>query len=136
MDNAIVSSFIEVTINKDDFGKIIETLGRIGIASKAKKQLFQTCHILHKRGKYYIVHFKELFMLDGKQSSLTVEDIARRNHIISLLESWELVEVIEGDAFDELPTTSKGVSILKHSEKPDWELITKYKIGKYKGTKE
>jgi hypothetical protein len=114
--------------NDDDFLKIRETLTRIGIASRRDNKLFQSCHILHKRGRYFILHFKELFILDGKISTITEIDYNRRNTIISLLEEWNLITVIDRDKIQEkLPMNQ--VKVISFSEKEHWELIPKYNIG-------
>jgi hypothetical protein len=121
---------IEVTLAKpDDFLKVKETLTRIGISSKKEKKLFITCHILHKRGKYYIVHFKELFLLDGKEANLTLEDVARRNKIIALLQEWKLLSVVDNSTITNQSTMS-AIKIVPYREKKDWELISKYQLGK------
>ena len=115
---------------KEDFLKIRETLTRIGVSSRTEKRLYQSCHILHKRGKYYIVHFKELFGLDGLPYDLSESDIARRNAIIALLEEWELLEIVDTDKCAE-PVASIGqLKIIPFKEKNDWELVPKYHIGK------
>ena len=111
----------------DDFLKIRETLSRIGVASRKERKLYQSCHILHKQGRYYIVHFKELFALDGKQTNLSDNDIARRNTITKLLKDWELVEVV-GDLNDLAPLSQ--IKIISFKEKDEWNLETKYNIGK------
>jgi len=120
---------VEITLPDDEmFLQVKETLERIGIANFREKKLYQSCHILQKRGRYYIVHFKEMFALDGKKSHITEEDMYRRNHIASLLQDWGLVtlvrpvEVLEGEE-------RVKVFVLKHSEKQDWEQISKYTIG-------
>lgn len=124
----MTSDMLEVTIKEpDDFLKVRETLSRIGVASRKEKKLFQSCHILHKQGKYYIVHFKELFALDGKQTDITENDVARRNTIASLLQDWELVTVI-GNAEPKAPLSQ--IKIIGFKEKDDWILETKYNIGK------
>ena len=125
----ILNTMVEVLFESDDdFLKIRETLTRIGVASRRDQKLFQSCHILHKRGKYYIVHFKELFLLDGKNSDITDIDIGRRNTIISLLEDWELLEVLTPELIeDKLPMNQ--VKVITFSEKGEWELIPKYNIG-------
>jgi len=125
----IIENFIEVRLLKEeDFLKVKETLTRIGVSSKKEKKLYQSCHILHKRGKYYIVHFKELFALDGLPSTLTDNDIARRNTIVTLLEQWELVEIVE--PYKCAPKASMAqIKILPYSEKNEWDLIAKYSIG-------
>ena len=121
---------IEIELNsEEDFLKIKETLTRIGISSRKEKKLYQSCHILHKRGRYAIMHFKELFELDGLDTNISDNDIARRNTIVDLLEEWELLKVIEED-FEEEPMANIGqIKILPHKEKGDWELIPKYHIG-------
>jgi hypothetical protein len=128
-----LSDLVEVKLNEsDDFLKIRETLSRIGIASKKDKTLYQSCHILHKQGKYYITHFKELFLLDGKKSDFTEEDRARRNTISNLLHDWELLDLVD-ETKSASPTASLSqIKIISHKEKNDWTLITKYTIGKAK----
>ena len=111
----------------DDFLKIRETLSRIGVASRKERKLYQSCHILHKQGRYYIVHFKELFALDGKETNLSDNDIARRNTITKLLKDWELVEVV-GELNDLAPLSQ--IKIISFKEKDEWNLETKYNIGK------
>ena len=111
----------------DDFLKIRETLSRNGVASRKERKLYQSCHILHKQGRYYIVHFKELFALDGKQTNLSDNDIARRNTITKLLKDWELVEVV-GELNDLAPLSQ--IKIISFKEKDEWNLETKYNIGK------
>tara|TARA_Y100000593_G_scaffold27373_1_gene54727 strand:+ start:13897 stop:14289 length:393 start_codon:yes stop_codon:yes gene_type:complete len=126
----IVSSFVEVKLKEtDNFLKVKETLGRIGIASRKENKLFQSCHILHKQGKYYIVHFKELFLLDGKPSDLSENDISRRNTIIKLLEEWELIEIVGEKELSPLAPMNQ-IKILRFDEKDNWELVTKYNIGR------
>jgi hypothetical protein len=126
-----IEDMVEVTLNeKDDFLKVRETLTRIGVASKKEKILYQSCHILHKQGKYYIVHFKELFSLDGKPTDLTENDIARRNTVTNLLEDWELIKIVNKDQTVEPTVSLSQVKILSHKEKNDWQLIPKYNIGK------
>ena len=121
---------LEVGLNEpDDFLKVRETLSRIGVASRKEKKLYQSCHILHKQGKYYIVHFKELFALDGKQTNLSENDIARRNTISNLLKDWDLIS-IKGDASNVEHLSQ--IKVLSFREKDDWELCTKYNIGKKK----
>ena len=126
-----VSDLLEITLKKeDDFLKVKETLTRIGVSSRKEKKLWQSCHILHKRGKYYIVHFKELFALDGLPTNLSDEDLARRNTIANLLEEWELLEIVDQEKSEE-PIISVGkIKILPHREKDEWELCPKYHIGK------
>ena len=113
----------------DDFLKVRETLSRIGVASRKERKLYQSCHILHKQGRYFIVHFKELFALDGKKTNLSMNDIARRNTIANLLKDWGLVELV-GNA-DEVAPLSQ-IKVLSFSEKSEWILETKYNIGKKK----
>ena len=113
----------------DDFLKVRETLSRIGVASRKERKLYQSCHILHKQGRYYIVHFKELFALDGKQTNLSENDIARRNTIANLLNDWGLVEVL-GNSENVAPLSQ--IKVLSYREKDDWTLETKYNIGKKK----
>ena len=121
---------LEVTLNEpDDFLKVRETLSRIGVASRKEKKLYQSCHLLHKKGKYYVVHFKELFALDGKKSSLTDNDIERRNTIAGLLSDWGLVGMV-GEAEPRAPLSQ--IKVLSFSEKDEWILETKYNIGKKK----
>ena len=122
---------LEVTLKEpDDFLKIRETLSRIGVASRKEKKLYQSCHILHKQGRYYIVHFKELFALDGKQTNLSENDIARRNTISKLLKDWGLVE-LKGETEPIAPLSQ--IKIISFKEKSDWTLETKYNIGTKKG---
>ena len=121
---------LEVGLNEpDDFLKVRETLSRIGVASRKERKLYQSCHILHKQGKYYIVHFKELFALDGKQTNLSENDIARRNTISNLLKDWGLISIM-GDASNVAPLSQ--IKVLSFREKDDWTLETKYNIGKKK----
>ena len=128
-----ISDLVEIELlEDDDFLKIKETLTRIGISSRKEKKLFQSCHILHKRGKYYIVHFKELFALDGLPSNLNDEDIARRNTIANLIEEWELCDIVNPEQTEEPVLHIKQLKILSHKEKKDWELCPKYHIGKKK----
>ena len=125
-----ISNLVEVTFpEKDDFLKIRETLSRIGIASRRDQELFQSCHILHKRGKYYIVHFKELFQLDGKPTNLIESDIARRNTIIGLLEQWKLVELVDKSKILDPIAPLSQIKIIPFKEKNEWKLTTKYSIG-------
>ena len=119
---------LEVRLREpDDFLKIRETLSRIGVASRKERKLYQSCHILHKQGRYYIVHYKELFALDGKETNLSDNDIARRNTITKLLKDWELVEVV-GELNDLAPLSQ--IKIISFKEKDEWNLETKYNIGK------
>ena len=122
---------LEVSLNEpDDFLKVRETLSRIGVASRKDKTLFQSCHILHKQGKYYIVHFKELFALDGKDTNLSENDIARRNTIANLLSDWGLVDVVGTSKIEAAPLSQ--IKVISFKEKGDWKLETKYNIGKKK----
>ena len=118
-------------LTPDDFLKVRETLTRIGVASRSDKKLYQSCHILHKQGHYYIVHFKELFLLDGKHSDLGENDVQRRNRITKLLSDWGLVEVINPEMIEEASSVSQ-IKILPHREKNEWTLIPKYSIGSKK----
>tara|TARA_R110002020_G_scaffold194233_2_gene394943 strand:+ start:1932 stop:2336 length:405 start_codon:yes stop_codon:yes gene_type:complete len=113
----------------DDFLKVRETLSRIGIASRKERKLYQSCHILHKQGRYFLVHFKELFALDGKPANISINDIQRRNTIAGLLSDWGLVEIL-GDASDKAPLSQ--IKVLSYREKEDWLLETKYNIGNKK----
>ncbi len=125
IDNMLEISFKE----NDDFLKIRETLTRIGVASRKDKTLYQSCHILHKRGRYYLVHFKELFALDGKESSITENDLGRRNAIARLLEEWELLSIINSSQAQEPLAPMSQIKVLPHKEKEEWNLIAKYNIG-------
>ena len=128
-----VSNMIEVILQKeDDFLKVRETLTRIGVASRKTNTLFQSCHILHKQGKYYIVHFKELFALDGKPFSFSEEDKGRRNAIANLLDEWGLVKLVDKNKSSEPLVPITKIKIIPFKEKDDWELIAKYNIGKKK----
>lgn len=128
-----VENLIEVTLaEKDDFLKVRETLTRIGVAAKKENVLYQSCHILHKQGKYYIVHFKELFALDGKPSSIVENDVARRNAIINLLEEWGLIKVVEPDKIKDPKAPLSQIKIIAFKDKNNWELVAKYNIGKKK----
>ena len=124
------SDMLEVTIKQpDDFLKVRETLTRIGVASRKDKTLFQSCHILHKQGKYYITHFKELFALDGKKSTLTSNDIERRNTIAVLLQDWNLIDIVNKTAIENKAPLSQ-IKVLPFKEKNEWNLTAKYNIGK------
>ena len=124
------SDMLEVTIKQpDDFLKVRETLTRIGVASRKDKTLFQSCHILHKQGKYYITHFKELFALDGKNSTLTENDIQRRNTITLLLQDWSLIEVVNPSLVENKAPLSQ-IKVLPFKEKSEWNMVAKYNIGK------
>jgi len=128
-----ISKFVEVTlVEQDDFLKVRETLTRIGVSSRKEKVLFQSCHILHKQGKYYIVHFKELFALDGKISTITENDIQRRNAIANLLEEWGLLKILNPVIIEDNMAPIHQIKIISFKEKDEWELITKYNIGKKK----
>jgi hypothetical protein len=119
---------LEITINEpDDFLKVRETLTRIGVASRKEKKLFQSCHILHKQGRYFIVHFKELFMLDGKKANLESNDIARRNTIVTLLSDWGLVNFVKKEELDIAPL--RQIKVISYKDKNQWELCPKYNIG-------
>ena len=121
---------IEVKLNEpDDFLKIRETLSRIGVSSRQEKKLFQSCHILHKQGKYYIVHFKELFALDGKPTNFSENDEGRRNTISNLLQEWGLVKIVRGETEENVAPLSQ-IKVLAYVDKDDWELVPKYNIGK------
>jgi|TARA_B110000503_G_C7039272_1_gene367496 hypothetical protein len=127
----LIDKLVEVTLpNEESFLKVKETLTRIGIASKKEQKLYQSCHILHKQGKYYIVHFKELFMLDGKTNDFSEEDKARRNTIVTLLAEWELVKAVNAELIVEPKAPLSQIKILPHKEKGEWELVAKYSIGK------
>jgi hypothetical protein len=131
MNDFLVEEFVEVLLkNPDDFLKVRETLSRIGVSSSKERRLYQSCHILHKKSKYYIVHFKELFKLDGKPSSMDEEDVGRRNTIAKLLDDWGLVEVVDKLKISEPRVHIKKLKILPFKEKDQWELISKYNIGR------
>lgn len=128
---SIVDSLVEVElVEEDDFLKVRETLTRIGVASKREMKLFQSCHILHKQGRYYIVHFKELFALDGKPSNFSDDDIGRRNTITKLLAEWGLIRIINPDSIASPQTPLSQIKVISHKEKDKWELVTKYNIGR------
>lgn len=134
--NLSINDLVEVRIAQDDdFLKIRETLTRIGIASRREKKLFQSCHILHKQGHYFIVHFKELFALDGKPTNFSEEDIARRNTIANLLSDWDLVELVDPTKSSSPVAPITQIKILSHKEKYEWELLPKYAIGRRKEEK-
>ena len=121
---------VEVKLNEpDDFLKVRETLSRIGVASRKEKKLYQSCHILHKQGKYYIVHFKELFALDGKYANLTVNDVQRRNRITRLLADWGLISVVKEDTIQDIAPLNQ-IKVLPYKDKSEWILEQKYNIGK------
>ena len=123
-------NMLEIGLNEpDDFLKVRETLSRMGVASRKERKLYQSCHILHKQGRYFLTHFKELFALDGKQTNLSENDIARRNTIANLLKDWGLISIM-GDASECAPLSQ--IKVLSFREKNEWELCTKYNIGKKK----
>ena len=123
---------IEVSLAEpDDFLKVRETLTRIGVASRKEKKLYQSCHILHKQGRYFIVHFKELFALDGKHANLTLNDVQRRNRIAQLLADWGLVEIVDAEKIQEIAPLNQ-IKVLAYKDKQDWILETKYNIGSKK----
>ena len=127
-----LSTLVEVKLkNSEDFLKVKETLSRIGLASKKDNTLYQSCHILHKQGKYYIVHFKELFALDGKNTNLSVNDVQRRNRIIQLLSDWGLITVVKADAIADVAPLNQ-IKVLAFKEKDEWTLESKYNIGRKK----
>lgn len=129
----MVDNLVEVELaERNDFLKVRETLTRIGVAAKNQNVLYQSCHILHKQGKYYIVHFKELFALDGKPTDISDNDIARRNAIANLISEWGLVKLVNPDKTKDPVAPLSQIKILPHKEKDDWELIAKYNIGKKK----
>lgn len=130
---SVVDTLVEVRLkNAEDFLKIKETLSRIGVASKKDKVLYQSCHILHKKGKYYITHFKELFLLDGKASDFDDNDRGRRNTIVDLLEEWGLLEVVSTDKVADPKAALSQIKIISYKEKDEWTLVPKYTIGKKK----
>ena len=121
---------VEVTLNEpDDFLKVRETLTRIGVASRKERKLYQSCHILHKQGRYYIVHFKELFALDGKHANLTANDVQRRNRIARLLADWGLISVVKSESVSDIAPLNQ-IKVLSYKDKGDWVLEQKYNIGK------
>ena len=127
-------SMVEVKLSQpDDFLKVRETLSRIGVASRKEKKLYQSCHILHKQGRYYIVHFKELFALDGKTANLTQNDVQRRNRITQLLSDWGLISIVNDEAILDIAPLNQ-IKVLAYKEKGEWELESKYNIGKKKTT--
>ena len=131
-----IDQMIEVTLNEpEDFLTVRETLTRIGVASRKEKKIYQSCHILHKQGKYYIVHFKELFALDGKRANLTQNDVQRRNRIIQLLTDWGLIRVVNEKKITDIAPLNQ-IKVLAYKEKHEWILETKYNIGKKKKTEE
>jgi hypothetical protein len=125
-----LSKFVEVVLNEqDDFLKVRETLTRIGVSSRKEKVLYQSCHILHKQGKYYVVHFKELFALDGKPSNISENDIQRRNAIAKLLEEWGLIKIMNPQVMTDNIAPLHQIKIIAFKEKDEWELVAKYQIG-------
>jgi len=128
--STIIDSMVEVTLNEpDDFLKVKETLTRIGVASKRDNTIYQSCHILHKQGKYYIVHFKELFALDGKPSNFSENDEARRNAIAKLLDEWKLVKLKNYSTVEQMSVPVSHLKIISHKDKDNWNLVSKYNIG-------
>jgi len=128
-----IDSLVEIKLKQpDDFLKVKETLTRIGVASKKDKILYQSCHILHKQARYYIVHFKELFMLDGKPSNFSDNDAARRNTIVNLLAEWDLVEKVNNDKHEDNVVPINQLKIISFKKKDEWELVAKYNIGNKK----
>ena len=127
---------LEVTLNEpDDFLKVRETLTRIGVASRKEKKLYQSCHILHKQGRYFIVHFKELFALDGKHANLPINDVQRRNRIAKLLADWGLITIVKPDSVTDIAPLNQ-IKVLAYKDKSDWVLEQKYNIGKKGKTQE
>ena len=123
------SQMVEITLNEpDDFLKVRETLTRIGVASRKEKKIYQSCHILHKQGKYYLVHFKELFALDGKRANLTINDVQRRNRIAQLLADWGLISITDLQKIQDIAPLNQ-IKVLSYKDKGDWILETKYNIG-------
>ena len=131
MSMELIQSMVEVTLKEpEDFLKVRETLTRIGVASRKDRTLYQSCHILHKQGKYYIVHFKELFALDGKPTNFSDEDRGRRNTITNLLTEWDLVGIVETNSTAEFIVPLSQIKIISHKEKTEWNLVAKYNIGR------
>ena len=131
--NDLLDNLIEVRIaEEEDFLKIKETLTRIGVASRKEKKLYQSCHIFHKQGKYYIVHFKEMFAIDGKPSNFSEEDRGRRNKIAELLQDWGLLKVVEPTNIKEPLASMSQIKIINHKEKDEWTLEAKYNMGRKK----
>tara|TARA_R100000353_G_scaffold155658_1_gene114592 strand:- start:720 stop:1127 length:408 start_codon:yes stop_codon:yes gene_type:complete len=131
-----INNLVEVRLkSEDDFLKVRETLTRIGVASKKEQTLYQSCHILHKQKRYFIVHFKELFALDGKPSNMSDSDVARRNTISNLLKEWDLVEIVNPSQTDSPVAPISQIKVLPFKEKNEWELVAKYNIGKKKNDK-
>lgn len=131
--NDLLDKLVEVRIGEEeDFLKIKETLTRIGVASRKEKTLYQSCHIFHKQGRYYIVHFKEMFAIDGKPSNFSEEDKGRRNRIVKLLQDWELVRVVDPEKIKEPQASMGQIKIINHKEKSEWNLEAKYNMGRKK----
>jgi len=131
--NDLLDKLIEVKIGEEeDFLKIKETLTRIGVASRKEKTLYQSCHIFHKQGRYYIVHFKEMFAIDGKPSNFSEEDKGRRNRIAQLLQDWGLIRVVDQDKIKEPSASMSQIKIINHKEKNEWNLEAKYNMGRKK----
>ena len=134
--NWSADNMVEVSLGEpDDFLKVRETLTRIGVASRKEKKLYQSCHILHKQGRYFIVHFKELFALDGKRANLTVNDVQRRNRISQLLSDWGLIKILQEDQIQNIAPLNQ-IKVLSFKDKGDWILETKYNIGRKKPEEE
>ena len=130
------NNMVEVSLNEpDDFLKVRETLTRIGVASRKEKKLYQSCHILHKQGRYYIVHFKELFALDGKHANLTINDVQRRNRIAQLLSDWGLITIVSDTEVGDIAPLNQ-IKVLAFKEKQEWTLESKYNIGRKKASVE
>ena len=130
MNNAIIDSFVEIELTgEDDFRKVRETLTRIGVSSRRDKKLFQSCHILHKQGKYYIVHFKQMFALDGKPSHMDEADTARLNTIANLLAEWKLISIKDEERTKDPVAPMGQIKVVPYREKGDWDLVPKYNIG-------
>jgi|TARA_B100000035_G_scaffold302448_1_gene300073 hypothetical protein len=126
------SDMVEVVLNEpDDFLKVRETLTRIGVASRKDRKLYQSCHILHKQGKYYIVHFKELFALDGKNTNLSLNDVQRRNRISKLLSDWGLISIVDESQIEDVAPLNQ-IKVLSYKDKGEWTLESKYNIGRKK----
>jgi hypothetical protein len=131
MSTISIDDLVEIELAQDeDFLKVRETLTRIGVSSRKEQKLYQSCHILHKKGKYYIVHFKELFALDGLPTDIADNDIARRNAIVGLLEEWELLEIVDPECCEEPISPLNQIKIISYKEKDEWELVPKYHIGR------
>jgi hypothetical protein len=131
--NDILNTLVEVKIaEEEDFLKIKETLTRIGVASRKEKKLYQSCHIFHKQGKYYIVHFKEMFAIDGKPSNFSEEDKGRRNKIVELVQDWGLLKVVDNEVIKQPLASMSQIKIINHKEKDEWILEAKYNMGRKK----